>query len=131
MTTLMKNICSACGKELEPLTGHSGHDGAISIGHRSECIGGATVKRAEFSHPANGEGGWLIEMSGTEEELQSDAMARFVEANAREHGWTDTDRAWVGYLTQWNLRTYTRQWVFYGKGTWEHHADCWCQRHRG
>ena len=38
------------------------------------------------------------------------------------------DRADAGWPTAWNLRRHTRWFKFFGKGTWAHHIECWCQR---
>lgn len=87
----------------------------------------AQVTTAEFCHPANGEGGWYVEVRGTYDEVMGEAGMALAEASALDHGWTPDDRASAGFPSAHNLRTYERSYWFHGKGTWAYHLDCWCR----
>lgn len=88
----------------------------------------ARVVESSFVHPANGEGGWYVEVRGTHDEVMGDAGRAVAEASAREHGWNPDDRAGAGWPSQYNLGESERSFWFYGKGTWAWHRDCWCRR---
>lgn len=88
----------------------------------------STIVKAAFSHPANGEGGWYVEVRGPRDEVMGDVGRDLAEESALAHGWTPGDRAGAGWPSPYSLREAERSFWFYGKGTWAFHVDCWCQR---
>jgi len=87
----------------------------------------AKVIKAEFAHPANGEGGWYVVIRGTHAEVMGDVGISLAEDSALDHGWTAGGRANAGWPSSYNLREYERSYWFHGEGTWAYHLDCWCR----